>query len=255
MTNKKITVYIVALIALMTVIFLAFKSQNVVVQKSLITNFEECKNAGFPVMESYPEQCRDGEGNLFVQIIENPDVVTNPPSMSVPAPSTSSAIFNKAVTLKINEVIIFPDNLKVELKEINDSRCPKDVQCVWAGELSALFLLSNGKLSAPQELRLGTTNNKTGIAEGYNLVLQSATENTATIIVSNTASTSSSKKCYIGGCSAQLCTDQKDMMSTCEYREEYACFKTAKCEVQKSGECGWTDSSELALCLSKASTR
>lgn len=244
-----------ASVLILVVIFLAFKSQNVAVQKPLITNFEECKNAGFPVMESYPEQCRDGEGNLFVQIIENPDVVTNPPIVPVPNPSTSNAIFNKAITFKINETITFPDNLKVELKEINDSRCPKDVQCVWAGELSALFLLSGAKLSATQELRLGTTNNKSGTAEGYTFILQTATENTATIIVSYKSTTSSAKKCHIGGCSAQLCTDQKDMASTCEYREEYACFKTAKCEVQKSGECGWTETSDLALCLSKASMR
>ena len=38
-----------------------------------ISNFEECTEAGNPVMESYPRQCRDGEGNLFVEVI-NTDV-------------------------------------------------------------------------------------------------------------------------------------------------------------------------------------
>jgi hypothetical protein len=35
-----------------------------------IDSFEDCVAAGFPVMESYPRQCRDSEGNLFVEEIE-----------------------------------------------------------------------------------------------------------------------------------------------------------------------------------------
>lgn len=36
-----------------------------------IDNFEKCAAAGHPVMESYPRQCRDGQGNLFVEDIGN----------------------------------------------------------------------------------------------------------------------------------------------------------------------------------------
>jgi hypothetical protein len=32
-----------------------------------VDNFEECLEAGFSVMESYPRQCRDGAGNLFTE--------------------------------------------------------------------------------------------------------------------------------------------------------------------------------------------
>ena len=62
------------------------------------------------------------------------------------------------------------------------------------------------------------------------------------------------KKCYIGGCSAQICSDQPDVASTCEFREEYACYKStnATCEVQPSGQCGWTDSPALTACLNAA---
>jgi hypothetical protein len=34
-----------------------------------ITNFEECVNAGNPVMESYPRQCK-ADGNTFVEKID-----------------------------------------------------------------------------------------------------------------------------------------------------------------------------------------
>lgn len=58
-----------------------------------------------------------------------------------------------------------------------------------------------------------------------------------------------SGKCYIGGCSAQLCTDQQDAVSTCEYTAIYACYKSAKCERQVNGQCGWTQTPQLAACL------
>ena len=55
--------------------------------------------------------------------------------------------------------------------------------------------------------------------------------------------------CYVGGCSAQICSDQPDAVSTCEYRPEYACYKTATCERQRTGKCGWTETVELKACL------
>lgn len=55
--------------------------------------------------------------------------------------------------------------------------------------------------------------------------------------------------CYAGGCSGQLCTDQPDAASTCEWREEYACYKGASCERQSDGQCGWTKTPELEACL------
>jgi hypothetical protein len=57
--------------------------------------------------------------------------------------------------------------------------------------------------------------------------------------------------CYVGGCSAQLCSDQPNLASSCEYRAEYACYRNtgAKCERQPSGQCGWTPSLALTSCL------
>jgi hypothetical protein len=37
-------------------------------KKDIVTNFEECALAGYPVMESYPRQCR-ADGETFVEII------------------------------------------------------------------------------------------------------------------------------------------------------------------------------------------
>ncbi|MFM2415254.1 MAG: hypothetical protein RI911_947 [Candidatus Parcubacteria bacterium] len=58
------------------------------------------------------------------------------------------------------------------------------------------------------------------------------------------------KKCVVSGCSGQLCTEEgSGLATTCEYREEYACYKKATCTRQPSGQCGWTMTSELKQCL------
>jgi eight-cysteine-cluster-containing protein len=60
--------------------------------------------------------------------------------------------------------------------------------------------------------------------------------------------TASTKPCMRTGCSGQVCSDQ-DVMTTCEYRTEYECYKKATCERQTNGECGWTQTKELTSCL------
>lgn len=58
--------------------------------------------------------------------------------------------------------------------------------------------------------------------------------------------------CEVAGCSRQLCVDKEtaeDIRTTCEWREEYACYKTARCEKQSDGKCDWTKAEELNKCL------
>lgn len=55
--------------------------------------------------------------------------------------------------------------------------------------------------------------------------------------------------CFVGGCSSQVCSDQEGVITTCEWRPEYACYADATCERQAAGECGWTATPALATCL------
>lgn len=107
----------------------------------VITNFTECAQAGNPVMESYPRQCRSADGRLFVEDVAPPPL---------------------------------PDGRKV----------------------------FNG--------------------------------------------------CAVAGCSGQLCVSAEEaanMVTTCEFRAEYACYKEASCEPQADGRCGWTQDARLYQCL------
>ncbi len=54
--------------------------------------------------------------------------------------------------------------------------------------------------------------------------------------------------CRATGCSGHICSDQ-DVITTCEWRPEYACYQNARCEIQETGQCGWTMDDTLRQCL------
>jgi hypothetical protein len=58
--------------------------------------------------------------------------------------------------------------------------------------------------------------------------------------------------CAVAGCSGQLCVsadEAENLVTTCEFRAEYACYREASCEPQADGKCGWTETAELKQCL------
>ena len=56
------------------------------------------------------------------------------------------------------------------------------------------------------------------------------------------------KPCMKTGCSRTICSDH-NVISTCEWRPEYACYQKATCERQADGNCGFTRTRELTSCL------
>lgn len=59
--------------------------------------------------------------------------------------------------------------------------------------------------------------------------------------------------CRVAGCSGQLCVGRDDDgISTCIFREEYACYEDATCTLQPDGECGFTPTRELEACIERA---
>ena len=114
-----------------------------------ITNFEECRAAGYPIMEKYPEECAAPDGRTFIN----------------------------------------------ETQQTPNSEIP-------VGGNTTEPIMANG--------------------------------------------------CAVAGCSAQLCVSVEEaanIVSTCEYKAEYACYKEASCEPQGNGKCGWTETAELKACL------
>ncbi len=149
--------------------------------KPTITTFKECLDAGYPIMESYPRQCRASD-KTFVEIIsEENNTMTTP---DTPPQDSPSAQFGKQETFNLLSSTVFPDGLTILLSEINDSRCPPDVQCVWAGEISFGLTVSGGDFNLKQDfVRLGTVQTQTVLRNGYTFSLVDTTSDTATIVV------------------------------------------------------------------------
>ncbi len=61
---------------------------------------------------------------------------------------------------------------------------------------------------------------------------------------------SNAAPCVRTGCSGQICADGH-MFSTCEFRPEYACYKSAVCERGADGKCGFRKTAQLTACLGK----
>ncbi|MBI2048025.1 MAG: Gmad2 immunoglobulin-like domain-containing protein [Parcubacteria group bacterium] len=64
--NKLITT-VVFIVVFFTILFFLSGANT----PKIAETFEECTKQGNPVMESYPRQCRDKKGNLFVENIGN----------------------------------------------------------------------------------------------------------------------------------------------------------------------------------------
>lgn len=63
--NKKIIIGIVLLLLIVAII-------SIMLTKNEITTFEECVEAGYPVMETYPEQCMIKDGQIFTNPNQEP---------------------------------------------------------------------------------------------------------------------------------------------------------------------------------------
>lgn len=61
--------------------------------------------------------------------------------------------------------------------------------------------------------------------------------------------------CVAAGCSLQYCVSEEEaatLVTTCEWRDEYACYGSAACELQADGACAWTMTDELQACILEA---
>jgi hypothetical protein len=92
-----------------------------------------------------------------------------------------------------------------------------------------------------------TGNNAPVTGPGGRLLELKATQ----VYLRNRKSVSTMKPCIKTGCSGIVCSDH-DVITTCEWRPEYACYQKATCERQPDGNCGFTKTRALTSCLATA---
>jgi hypothetical protein len=165
-----------------------------------------------------------------------------------------------SVTLGINQAAGFQDGVSIRpVAVLEDSRCPIGVQCIQAGTVR-VSLHTSAKNSATLTIEAGLNKPVTVGGDTVTLTAVTPVPTKDTIRPSDSAyrftftvkpheTAASAAPCYVGGCSAQLCTDKPDAISTCEYSPSYGCYKAATCERQASGQCGWTQTPALTACL------
>lgn len=81
-----------AVFALIVFAFLAFD----IPYSDTVDDFATCVAAGNPVMESYPRQCRDRNGNLFIEEIKKP----NPEDMVRVSLPVANSVVESPITIK-----------------------------------------------------------------------------------------------------------------------------------------------------------
>lgn len=66
---KKITI-VITVVILLLVGWALYSTTRVPVNSIKVSSFDECVNAGFPIMESYPRKCKDSNGITFTETIK-----------------------------------------------------------------------------------------------------------------------------------------------------------------------------------------
>ncbi|MCR4279496.1 MAG: hypothetical protein NUV78_02025 [Candidatus Zambryskibacteria bacterium] len=77
MTNKLRIAILLLVLALASAGLYYGAKDKAVAPVVVITTFGECRDAGYPIMESYPEQCRTPDGRNFIRGISDPIIPPN----------------------------------------------------------------------------------------------------------------------------------------------------------------------------------
>ncbi len=170
--------------------------------------------------------------------------------------------------IKVGEKVNYPSGSVKILSVDEDSRCATGVQCIWAGTVKTTMEYSLNGVTKKATLELnksitrgnekitlvGVSPNKISGKDINQSDYTFTIEVIKTLVSNNPPSGSPTVKggCFVGGCSSEVCSDQKDVVSNCIYSPKYACYKNATCERQQNGQCGWTQTSELQMCLANA---
>ena len=220
-----------------------------------ILTFADCGAAGYPVMESFPRQCRTPDGRMFTEDIGHEVGKPNLIRVSSPRPNqevASPLIVEGAARGNWYFEATFP----VTLLDADGNVIAHHYAEAQAEWMTTEFVPFRTELKFNQPgTNRGTLvlhkHNASGLPE-HDDVLEVPVRFKGAI----TPPTETGRKrggCLITGCSGQVCADH-DVITTCEYRPEFACYENAVCERQADGPCGWTLTAALGRCLQELSS-
>lgn len=208
-----------------------------------VDSFTECVEAGFPVMESYPRQCKDEAGNNFVEDIDTSGDMQN--MIRVTEPTVDTVVEGTVTVLGEARGTWF-----------FEATAPVEVQTREGVVLARGYVEALGEWMTEEFVPFRGMVDLSGFdEEAVVLVVKRADprgedeEKTVEIPLRLKDNPVVGTPCFVTGCSGQICSDE-EVFSTCEWKQEYACYKQAVCERQApNGECGWTETEKFSQCL------
>ena len=210
-------------------------------EQKAITNLEECIAAGNPAMESYPRQCRANE-QTFVEVIETTNLKADCEEKEgtwIESPKECEYI-NEADCLNLEGT--FNECSSACRNDPNAEICT--MQCVPVCSFEPI--IGGDKDEHGCIGSAGYT-----WCESKGRCLREWEEGCPTEIVD----CATDEHCIIGGCSGTVCQPKgKDIIfTTCEYKEEYACYKQISCNCIDN-KCIWDETDDFDKCLEEART-
>lgn len=219
------------------------------IEESDITSYEECVAAGYPILESYPEQCRTPGGQTFTNNIGNQ--LEQSENIKIDSPKPNARISSPLIISgQARGTWYFEATFPLVIRDANGrelARSFAEAEGDWMTEDFVPF-------TANVEFSESTTATGTIILEKANPsgLPQHAGSLNIPINFSDIRQVEDDSRaqdgCIITGCSNTVCSDQ-EVVTTCEYQESYACYQTAICARDNSGQCIWQETTTLKQCL------
>jgi eight-cysteine-cluster-containing protein len=229
----------VTILIILSTIFL-IRDNNLV---SEVSTFEECSSYGFPVIDSYPRQCHTPGGGVFYEKIKR-DTNDKSDLIVVDFSSFNPDFIESPLIIKgkARGPWFFEADFPVFLYDVKNNLITTSIATAEGDWMTEEFVNFSTTLTFDKpDTKSGTLvlekSNPSGLPEN---------KDSLEIFVKFTAPTISD--CISTGCSGQLCAEE-DIITTCEFLPQYACFEQAVCERQVSGSCGWTETTEFKECL------
>ncbi len=225
-------------------------------QMSTVNTFEECAAAGYPIMESYPRQCKTPDGRTFTEVIEKPSDHSD--LIIVDSPKENDSVSSPLVVKgKARGNWYFEASFPIQLTKLDGTvlvQAPAQAQGDWMTTefvpFEVTLKFTKDQIPNIQCIRAPCNNavlvlkkdNPSGLPENEDSI-------SIPITLSPVATGGEVlSSCRPTGCSGEVCSDEP-VVSTCVYRAEYACYKNANCARQSNGKCGWTQTAALLQCL------
>jgi len=229
-----------AIIAVLILGYLAFVFD--VPYSGKVVDFASCVAAGNEATESVPRRCTGADGTLYVENVATGDLST---LIRVTVPSLGA---------RVTSPIVFSGSARGTW--YFEASFPVIVLDATGKEIGHSIAKAKGDWMTPEfvpfegTVTLESTPTATGtmVFKKDNPSGDSALDLSYSVPVAFSGAPATGGACVVSGCSSEICSDS-DMVSTCQFKVEYACYAKAHCERQASGSCGWTKTPEYKACI------